>query len=344
MADTTTSTDLLRPERLGPALVESTGDTRWAHFDASLITGGKSNLTYLLTSDAGELILRRPPSGELLPSAHDMFREVRVQSALLSSAVPVPQVVLFDASDVTIGVPFYAMERVAGHVIRDAMPDGYADSPEDRVRIADALVDTLTSLHRLEPERVGLGDFGRPEGFLERQVSRWTGQSQATRTGDAPALDQLAARLAASVPVSTRATIVHGDYRLDNCLMDPVNPGRVAAVLDWELSTLGDPLTDLGLLLFYWPEPGEPEIPLVPTVTGDGGFPDRAHLLDRYAEETGADPAQIGWYYAFAQFKFAIIIQGVQARAEAGTMGGQQFSNVDADVIRLAEIGLSILS
>ncbi|MFB6674305.1 phosphotransferase family protein [Streptomyces sp. NPDC056390] len=343
MTQSSVDADLLRPERLAPALVTATGDEQWGRFEASLIAGGKSNLSYLLTSPAGELILRRPPTGDLLPSAHDMNREVRIQSALAHTGVPVATVVLSDPGDATIGAPFYVMEKVTGHIIRDAMPPGYADSAGERLRLADALVDTLAELHALGPNDIGLGDFGRPDGFLARQLRRWSTQSHASRTRETPALDELAARLHASVPTTSRTTIVHGDYRLDNCLMDLVEPGRVAAVLDWELSTLGDPLTDLGMLLLYWPEAGEPGIPLVPTVTGDGGFPGRAHLLERYADRSGTDLGQIGWYYAFAQFKFAVIIQGVQARSEAGAMGGQRFDNVDADVDRLAATGLHIL-
>lgn len=346
-ADARPSTDeqtLVPADRLAPLLVDATGDPRWAWFEVSLIAGGKSNLTYLISGDAGELILRRPPGGDLLPTAHDMAREVRVQRALAGSPVPTPPVVLAESDPGVLGAPFYVMQRVYGHVIRDVMPPAYADTAADRTRLADALVDTLVELHAVDPDAVGLARFGRPDGFLDRQVRRWTAQSAASRTGEVPALDELAARLGRSVPRSARGTIVHGDYRLDNCLMHPTDPGRVTAVLDWELSTLGDPLADLGLLLLYWPEPGEAEIPLVPTVTGGGGFPGRAHLLERYAAGSGADLDRVGWYHAFAQFKFAVIIQGVQARAEAGAMGGQQFAKVDAEVVRLAETGLAILA
>jgi aminoglycoside phosphotransferase (APT) family kinase protein len=235
------------------------------------------------------------------------------------------------------------MDKVPGHVIRDALPAGYAASTGARHQIADALIGVLAELHRVDPQAVGLSEFGRPQGFLERQLRRWTGQSEASRTGEVPALDSLGAALKAQLPTSPAPTIVHGDFRLDNCLMHPTDPSRVAAVLDWELSTLGDPLTDLGLLLFYWPEQGEPEIPLVPSVTSQEGFPPRSYLLDRYAESTGIDVGAVPYYEAFAHFKFAVIIQGVAARSAAGTMGGQNFGNVDDEVIRLAEAGLKIL-
>jgi aminoglycoside phosphotransferase (APT) family kinase protein len=334
---------LLHPTRLGPVLAAATGDERWATFEAQLIAGGKSNLTFELRSAAGDLVLRRPPVGKLLPSAHDMAREARVQRALATTRVPVASIVFVESSAQTLETPFYVMEKVNGHVIRDAMPPGYAQTPEDRRKIAHALVDTLVELHGIEPASVGLEDFGRPEGFLARQVRRWKGQSEATRSRDVPELDALAAALEANLPASPPPAIVHGDFRLDNCLMDSADPGRVAAVLDWELSTIGDPLADLGLLLFYWAQKGEPAIPLVPNITSSDGFPPRSYLLARYAQRTGIDVSTVPFYEAFARFKFAVIIQGVTARSAAGMMAGQDFGNVDAEVVRLAGAGLDAL-
>jgi aminoglycoside phosphotransferase (APT) family kinase protein len=335
---------LLRPARLGPELARATGDAEWSRFEAVLIAGGKSNLTFELTCPAGTLILRRPPEGELLPSAHDMGREVRVQLALATTTMPVAPVVLFDDTKSILGVPFYAMRKVDGHVIRDALPAGYAERHSDRRQIADALVDVLAELHGVTPVSVGLQDFGRPDGFLARQLRRWRSQSEASSAANVPELDALATALETKLPVSPPPTIVHGDFRLDNCLMDGADPGRVTAVLDWELSTLGDPLTDLGLLMFYWPQSNDPEIPLVPSVTHQGGFPPRAYLVARYAQATGADVSALPFYEAFARYKFAVIIQGIAARSAAGTMGGQDFGNVDIDVIRLAQAGLDMLA
>jgi aminoglycoside phosphotransferase (APT) family kinase protein len=331
---------LLHPTRLGPVLAAATADERWATFEARLISGGKSNLTFELRSAAGDLILRRPSVGELLPSAHDMAREARVQRALVTTRVPVPSIVYVEPSAQTLETPFYVMEKVQGHVIREAMPPGYAETPEDRRKIADALVDTLVELHGIEPASVGLQDFGRPEGFLARQVRRWKGQSEAIGLRSVPELDALAAALEANLPASPPPAIVHGDFRLDNCLMDSADPGRVAAALDWELSTIGDPLADLGLLLFYWRQNGEPAIPLVPTVTSLQGFPPRSYLLARYAERTGIDVSTVPFYEAFARFKFAVIILGVTERSARGMMAGQDFGNFDAEVVRLAAAGL----
>jgi aminoglycoside phosphotransferase (APT) family kinase protein len=335
--------DLVRPDRLGPVLADATGDGRWRSLDATLIAGGKSNLTFELTSAAGALILRRPPSGELLPSAHDMGREARIQRALEGTSVPVPKIVLTEPGADLLGVPFYVMEKVPGHIIRDELPDGYAQTPAEKLALTDALVDVLADLHAVDPEAIGLGDYGRPHGYLERQLRRWNGQWEKSKTHEVAAVDELGAQLVTLRPESQRASIVHGDYRLDNCLMALADPARVAAVLDWELSTLGDPLTDLGLLLFYWREPGEDKPALTPAVTRNPGFPGRGHLVERYARRTGAQLDDMAFYEAFAYFKFAVIVQGIAARVAAGSMAGQDFGDLDQEVTKIAEDGLSRL-
>jgi len=326
---------------LGPLLCQATGDERWRQVEATLVTGGKSNLTYLLRSPAGELVLRRPPSGTLLATAHDMKREVRVQRALASTGVPVPVIVAYDDGDL-LGVPCYVMSRVAGLVIRDRLPASFAAGHAGRAALGYALADCLAELHAVDPAAVGLGDFGRPHGFVERQVRRWRAQWEASADVPVPAVDELAARLAARIPASPAATIAHGDYRLDNCIIDGENPGRVAAVLDWELSALGDPLTDLGLFLFYW-ESGPSVAPtLVSSVPRLPGFPDGDSIARRWAARTGLPLDDLDWYRAFAHFKFAVISQGIKARVKAGAMGGQDFGDLTGAVADTADAGLAL--
>jgi aminoglycoside phosphotransferase (APT) family kinase protein len=333
---------LTRPDLLGPLLCQATGDDRWRQVEASLITGGKSNLTYLLRSPAGELVLRRPPSGAILATAHDMRREVRVQRALAGTTVPVPAIVAYDDGDL-LGVPCYVMTRVPGLVIRDRLPAAFAAGPAERRALGYALTDCLAELHAVDPAAVGLADFGRPDGFVERQVRRWRAQWEASADVPVPAVDELAGQLSARRPASPAATIAHGDYRLDNCIIDKRDPGRVAAVLDWELSALGDPLTDLGLFLFYW-ESGPSLAPaLVTSIPRLPGFPPGTELARRWADRTGLPLDDLDWYRAFAHFKFAVITQGIKARVNAGVMGGQDFGDLTSAVANIAEAGLAVI-
>jgi aminoglycoside phosphotransferase (APT) family kinase protein len=333
---------LVPVEPLGAALARVTEDHRWQHFEASLITGGKSNLTFELRSAAGELILRRPPEGPFPPRAHDMAREVRVQRALVGTNIPIAEIVLADTTADLLGVPLYVMRKVDGIIVRDALPGGYANSEGDRRRIAEAIIDTLAQLHTLDPTRIGLADFGRPVNFLARQLRRWQSQVEILgHTNDV--LGKLARALDRRIPDSPAPTLIHGDFRLDNCILDADDPGKVAAVLDWEMATLGDPLTDLALLLFYWVRPGDHVAALAPRATMADGFPPRSYLLDRYAKQSGRDLSNLAFYEALARLKFAAIISGVAARSAAGVMAGQHFGSVDVDVIRLAEEGLDIL-
>lgn len=336
---------LIRPHRLGPALVAATGDEAWYEFSASLIAGGKSNLTFELVSASGSLILRRPPTGDLLPRAHDMVREARVQRGLAETQVPVPRVVLAESEPHTLTVPFFVMDKINGIVPRIEALQPWAPTPANRAAAVDALVDTLAELHKVDPDSVGLGDYGRPEGFVPRQVRTWTRQWESSRTREVPAMDELANRLSRHAWQDPQhAGIVHGDYRLDNCIFATDDPGRVLAVLDWELSTLGHPLADVGMLLFYWIQPGEPTPVLTPSLTVEPGFPDRAYVAERYATASGNDLSDLPAYVAFAHFKFSGIAQGIAARVAAGQMAGQDFGNLDAEVERIAETGLNILT
>jgi len=334
--------NLTRLDVVGPALARALGDPGWERLEAALVSGGKSNLTFELTSDAGTVVLRRPPDGPLLPRAHDMGRGARVQPALAATSVPVPAI-LFEDTGELIGVPFYVMEKVDGYVVRDTLPAGWAESAEDRRGIADVLVGMLADLHAVDPGEVGLADFGRPTGLGERQVRRWSEQWEHSKSRNVLPVDELARRLRADPPAGPGGAIVHGDFRLDNCLMARQMPPSVAAVLDWELATLGDPLADLGLLLFYWRQNGEAKPVLTPAPSILPGFPPRSYLADLYVKRTGADLSDLTAYVALAHFKFAVIAQGIAARVRAGSMAGQEFGDLDAEVERIANEGLAML-
>jgi aminoglycoside phosphotransferase (APT) family kinase protein len=254
----------------------------------------------------------------------------------------VPAILLEDGGEL-IGVPFYVMAKVEGYVVRDDLPAGYAETEQDRHGIADVLVDTLADLHAVDPAEVGLGDFGRPAGYAERQVRTWSNQWERSKSRDIPAVEELARRLKADPPAGPGGSIVHGDYRLDNCIMAARMPPQVVAVLDWELATLGDPLADLGMTLFYWREAGDIKPALTPAPSMLPGFPPRSYLADRYAKRTGADLSDLTTYMALAHFKSAVIAQGIAARVHAGSMAGQDFGNLDAEIDRVAAEGLGLL-
>jgi aminoglycoside phosphotransferase (APT) family kinase protein len=279
----------------------------------------------------------------VLATAHDMGREYTVITALGPTAVPVPRTLHLCTDTAVLGAPFYVMERVVGVHVVSQIPAGYADAPEQRRAIGEGLVDVLADLHSVDYAEVGLGEFGRPEGFMARQVRRWTKQWDATRDRERPGMDALAARLAETVPQTQRDGVVHGDYRLDNCLLDPGVPGRVRAVLDWEMSTLGDPLADLGMLYVYWPEAGEDLPATQSSVTALPGFPTRAEVAGRYAQRSGLDLSDLNWYVGFAYFKFAAIVAGIVARSAAGAMAGKDTSGYADRIDPCVELGRAAL-
>jgi aminoglycoside phosphotransferase (APT) family kinase protein len=330
---------------VGAYLAEVLDDPRWTACTTSLIAGGASNLTYLVASPAGELVLRRPPLGSVLPTAHDMAREVRVLRALAGTAVPVPEVLATEPDASRLGQPFYVMRKVDGHVAREALPPGYADEPAQQAAVGAGVVDVLLDLHALDWRTRALEGHGRPEGFLPRQLRRWSAQWDAAKAVEVPALDALADALSRSVPAESAAAVVHGDYRLDNVLLHPDQPGRVTAVLDWELSTLGDPLVDLGLLLVYWSQPADTRIVAgLPAVTRQPGFPSRADVVEQYAAGSGRSLESLDWYVAFGAFKLAVVLAGVAMRARHGAMAGGAFEGVEERVPELVELGRDALA
>lgn len=336
------------PQVVGPYLAGVLGDPSWVQSTVALIAGGKSNLTYRIDSPAGSVVLRRPPLGHVLPTAHDMGREYRVMAALADTPVPVPRMLHQCTDPEVLGQPFYVMERVEGHICRASLPPGYADEPAQRRAIGEALVSVLADLHAVDPQKVGLGEFGRPDGYLVRQVNRWGKQWDATRIEGHEALDALAAALGSSVPATQRTSIVHGDYRLDNTMLHPTEPGRIAAVLDWEMSTLGDPMADLGILLVYWSQAddggGRNSGAVVPAATVLEGFPTRAEVAELYAARTGADLSALPWCQAFGFFKLAVVCAGIVARVQGGAMVGEGFGGIEERIAPLVEMGRATLA
>ena len=284
-----------------------------------LIAGGRSNLTYRVTDAAGRAwVLRRPPLGQVLATAHDMGREHRIISALAPTDVPVAPAVGLCTDESVNDAPFYVMDFVDGLVARDAASARTLDV-EARRRASAQTAEVLARIHAVDPDAVGLGDLGRREGYVERQLKRWYGQWQKSQTRNLPAIDDVHAALAARVPEQGPATIVHGDYRLDNCLIGP--DGTIAAVLDWELCTLGDPLADVGLLLVYWTEVGDAHPALLDAATTVDGFASRAELIELYAAASGRDVSDVEYFVALGYWKLACILEGVYARFKGGVMG-----------------------
>ncbi|MDN3293560.1 phosphotransferase family protein [Streptomyces ficellus] len=329
----------LDPERLRGFLDRERPGLVSGPLSARIVEGGRSNLTYVVTDSTRQWVVRRPPLGHVLATAHDMKREHRVISALHPTAVPVPEPVALCEDESVLGAPFYVMEFVAGTPYRTA--EQLAPLGPERTRAAVlGLVDTLVDLHAVDPEAVGLGDFGRPEGFLDRQLRRWGKQLDASRNRELPGIDELHASLGRHLPSSPAPTVIHGDYRLDNVLLG--EDDRVKAVLDWEMSTLGDPLTDVGLLAMYSVRldlPGSP----ISTTASAAGHPTAAELIERYAVRSGRDTRALSWYTAFAWFKLAVILEGIHYRYTLGQTVGAGFDRIGELVPVFIEHGLTTL-
>lgn len=299
-------------------------------YEYHLIAGGRSNITFRVVDANGmQMVLRRPPMGHVLATAHDMAREHRLITAVGASNVPVPRT-LGLCTDVEVnGAPFYVMAFVPG-VVLDSPEKGELLSVPLRKQASEDLIDVLADLHALDVDAVGLGDLAKRDGYVERQVKRWSTQWQNSKTRELPAVDEVASLLGNNIPVQQGVSIAHGDFRFGNCLTDVEN-GRIAAVLDWELCTLGDPLADLGYVGIYWTDPGMPNMRGTDP-SGIEGFPTFDHLVERYAKRTGRDCSNIGYYKAFASFRLAVICEGVYARYLHGAMGDQQ---IDLEPMKL---------
>ncbi len=307
--------------------------------EASPIGEGHSNVTYLLRrEDGSELVLRRPPRPPLPPSAHDVLREARLLGALEPTPARVPAVLAVCPDEGVIGCPFYLMERVAGEVIVSTVP-AELDSPAQRRRVAHELIDALVEIHAVDWAAAGLEGFGKPTGYLERQLRRFGGLWEHNRTREIPEVERVREWLAANLPESGPATIVHGDYRLGNTMYAAQAPARLVAVLDWEMATIGDPLADLGYLCMMWTEGGDPKGGMreyLGAVTRADGFPTRGELIGLYEERSGRSMQALRWYTTLAIWKSAVFMEGNYKRAVAGTTDDPYLKQFGAGVVELA--------
>jgi aminoglycoside phosphotransferase (APT) family kinase protein len=314
-------------EKVSAWLIENVAGLQ-APFSYELIAGGRSNLTFLVRDGGGRrVVLRRPPISHVLASAHDMGREHRIISALRPTPVPVPEALGFCSDEAVNGRPFYVMGFVEGYILRDPRLTQEVLTEDLRRVAGEDLVDVMVAMHQVDVDAVGLGDLARRDAYIERQLKRWHGQFQQSQAQEeaggfgrpAPIVDEVYDTLLARVPPQHGTALVHGDYRLDNTMMGA--DGRVKAVLDWELCTLGEPLADLGTLHVYWADRTDAGGP-VPSTTALPGFPTKADLASRYAATSGRDISDLPYYVAFAYWRLACILEGVYARYAAGAMGG----------------------
>ena len=322
--------------------VRSNVSTASGPITVSHLSGGSSNLTFRVQDDANDWVLRRPPVGALLATANDMGREYRVQTGLQNTGVPVPRTVAMCEDESVLGVPFYLMNFVDGIVYSDTEQVAHLDHAQ-ALAARDELIDVLARLHAVDFEAVGLGQLGKPAGFLERQVNRWCTQWEKSKQRELPAIDEVAERLKRSIPTITDASIVHGDYSFNNTMWSRTDPSKMVAVLDWEMSTLGDPLTDLGMVSVYWGEAGalmwrnrSPQPHRL-----NPGFPSGDHLLARYEATSGRSLRDIDVYRVLAVFKLSIITEGALARIKA-TRPDDDTTSTENTIAELAELALEL--
>ncbi len=312
--------------RLQPFLLERFGHS--GPVSVEQFPSGHSNLTYLVRMGGREVVLRRPPFGSKVRSAHDMAREYRVLSKLHTAYPVAPKALLYCDDPSILRAPFYLMEPIRGMILRRDPPAGISFTPETARRLSEAFVDNLARLHRLDYAAVGLADLGKPQGYLERQVKGWIERYHDSRTHDLPEVERISAWLTERMPGSHDTTLIHNDYKYDNVVLDPGDPTKIVGVLDWEMCTLGDPLTDLGTALAYWTDPQDPEelqeIRSAPTTLP--GTLTRAQLVQRYAVASGRDPGDTIFYLTFARFKVAVIIQQIYYRYAQGLTQDARFA------------------
>ena len=306
--------------------------------EASPIGEGHSNVTYLIRRGDAEMVLRRPPRPPLPPSAHDVLREARLLRALRDTPARVPVVLAVCDDPATIGCPFYVMERIDGEVIVTSIPVAL-DTPSERQRISEQLIDSLVEIHAVDWRAVGLEGFGKPTGYLERQLRRFVGLWEVNKTREIPEVERVGSWLAENLPSSGPATIVHGDYRLGNTIFAPERPARLAAVLDWEMATIGDPLADLGYLCMMWTESGDPRGGMreaLGGVTRREGFPTREELIGAYEQRTGRSMQDLRWYTTLALWKSIVFMEGNYKRAIAGSTDDPYLKTFGDGVLELA--------
>ncbi len=343
--------ELIEPrpdERLALDALEPYLRTRLPQTDAPLTVrqfgGGHANLTYLLRFGATEYVLRRPPLGPIAPSSHDMKREHRVLSRLHRGFDLAPRSYLYCEDESVIGAPFQIMERRRGTVIRKELPPALASDARLKRRMGEMVVEVLARFHQLDRARYDLADLGHPQGFVRRQLEGWTRRWQAARDEASPRMERLIAWLEAELHESGAVSLLHNDYKLDNLLVDAADPATPVAILDWDMCTSGDPLMDLGYLLNQWVEPGDPPdwIENSSMPSDDPDFPDRAEVVERYARATGFDVANVGWHYAFAAMKFAVIIQQIYVRYLRGQTRDERFARYHLRVKSYIDKGCTI--
>lgn len=290
--------------------------------------GGSANLTYLVCFGDLELVVRRPPLGPVAPGAHDMAREHRVLSRLYRQFPLAPRSYHLCSDPAVLGAPFIVVERRVGVVVRDAFPAAMRCHEQLAARTSAALVDAMAQLHNVDPACCDLADLGKPDGFVARQLGGWKKRWELAQDQPHPLMDEIHSRLSAAIPQPQRVSLLHNDLKLDNCQFDPADPDHVTSIFDWDMATLGDPLVDLGTLLGYWPEPGDPAPRAIRPEGADDPFPSRAEVVARYAAATGLDTRHSDWYQAFALWKTAVVVQQIYIRYKRGQTRDERFAHI----------------